>query len=113
MATKKRPVVALGGHQFLGAPLKILALTGQIRYKSLSTRHFLRPAFYSAGSPTTVRATGLPATPSSRLGRGRLRRQRKHVPYPLHPLHRFDLPAQPQSHHAIVPIHPPGLMDHQ
>jgi len=35
MATKKRPTGALGGHLFLGATLKILALTAQIRHKSL------------------------------------------------------------------------------
>jgi hypothetical protein len=35
MATKKMAGVALGGLQFLGATLKILALTAQIRHKSL------------------------------------------------------------------------------
>src|ERR1017187_7424017 len=55
----------------------------------------------------------LTPSPPQSLGGGCLRRPLKHSPYLLPPLERRRMVAPPQSHHTIVPVHPPSHLNQQ
>src|ERR1035438_7391958 len=57
--------------------------------------------------------SSLTPSPPQSLGGGCLRRPLKHSPYLLPPLERRRMVAHPQSHHTIVPVHPPSHLNQQ